>query len=54
MTEFSKIYDKHETTDPESSEITSRTYTKKSTPRHIAFELWKIKDEEKILKESEG
>ena len=52
MMEFSKLNERHKTTDPKSSEITRRTYIQKSTP--IVFELQKVKDEEKILKESES
>ena len=38
----------------EGQRISSRTNTKKLTPRHIIFKLQKIKDKETIFKEARG
>lgn len=46
MMEFSKINERHKTTDPKSSAITSRTYIQEISP--IMFELQKVKDEENL------
>lgn len=54
MTESFKTNDSHQTTDPESSENIKQYKHQKSTPRHVIFTLQKIKDKEKILKETIG
>lgn len=54
MTESFKTNDSHQSTDPESSETTKQYKHQKSTPRHVIYTLQKIKDKEKILKETIG
>lgn len=50
---FQKIKDRHQSTDPGSSEHNKQDkYPPKSICKHIIFKLQKIKDKKKILKEA--
>lgn len=50
--DFPQINVRHQPTHPGTSENTKQNKCQKTKPRHIIFKLQKIRDKEKILKET--
>lgn len=48
--DFSKVSDRHQTTDPESSQRANSIKTKRATTKQMIFKLLQTEDKEKILK----